>query len=47
MTWSGVIGVGWVVTACVSAVHWERSAPPDTVIESQTADAPDLLTDAA
>jgi hypothetical protein len=46
MTWCGVIGVGWVVTACVSAVLWERSAPPDTVIESQTADAPDLLKDA-
>ena len=37
----------WVVTACVGAVLWERTAPPDTVIESQTADAPDLLTDAA
>jgi hypothetical protein len=42
MTWCGVIGVGWVVTACVGAVLWERTAPSDTVIESQTADAPDL-----
>lgn len=40
MTWCGAIGVGWVVTACVSAVLWERSAPADTVIESETADTP-------
>ena len=37
MTWCGVIGIGWVVTACVAAVLWERTAPSDTVIESQTA----------
>ncbi len=37
MTWCGVIGVGWVVTACAGAVLWERNAPPTTVIESQTA----------
>jgi hypothetical protein len=36
MTWCGVIGIGWVVTACVSAVLWERTAPSETVIESQT-----------
>jgi hypothetical protein len=36
MTWCGVIGTGWVVTACVSAVLWERSAPPDTVIAAET-----------
>lgn len=35
--WCWVVGVGWVVTACVGAVLWERSAPSDTVIESQTA----------
>ena len=40
MTWCGVIGVGWVLTACVGAVLWERSAPSDTVIESQTAEPP-------
>ena len=34
--WCGVIGFGWVVTACVGAVLWERTAPPETVIESQT-----------
>ena len=37
LTWSGVIGTGWVVTACVGAVLWERNAPMATVIESQTA----------
>jgi hypothetical protein len=38
MTWCGVIGIGWVVTACVGAVLWERTAPSETVVESQTAD---------
>ena len=38
MTWCGVIGIGWVVTACVSAVLWERNAPETTVIEAQLAD---------
>jgi len=36
MTWCGVIGIGWVATACVGAVLWERSAPPETVIAAQT-----------
>ena len=36
LTWCGVIGTGWVVTACVGAVLWERTAPSKTVIESQT-----------
>ena len=35
MTWCGVIGIGWVLTACVGAVLWERAAPPDTVIASE------------
>ena len=35
LTWSGVIGVGWVLTACVGAVLWERNAPSETVVESQ------------
>ncbi len=35
MTWCGVIGVGWVATACVTAVLWERNAPATTVIETQ------------
>ncbi len=34
----GVIGTGWVVTACVGAVLWERNAPAQTVIESETAE---------
>ncbi|MCB0932856.1 MAG: hypothetical protein KDB71_13300 [Mycobacterium sp.] len=37
MTWCGLIGTGWVVTACVGAVLWERTAPTDTVLEAQTA----------
>jgi len=38
MTWCGVVGIGWVVTACTGAVMWERNAPAETVIESQTAE---------
>jgi hypothetical protein len=38
LIWCGVIGTGWVVTACVGAVLWERTAPSKTVIESQTAE---------
>ncbi len=37
MTWGGVIGVAWVVTACAGAIVWERNAPATTVIEAQTA----------
>lgn len=36
ITWCGVLGTGWVITACVGAVLWERFAPTDTVIEAQT-----------
>jgi hypothetical protein len=32
MTWCGVLGFGWVITACLSGVMWERSAPISTVI---------------
>jgi hypothetical protein len=35
MTWCGVLGVGWVATACTGAVIWERTAPDATVIETQ------------
>ena len=45
MTWCGVIGIGWVLTACVGAVLWERTAPPETVIESQTDVTPDRQED--
>jgi hypothetical protein len=37
MTWCGVLATGWVVIACVGAILWERNAPAQTVIESQTA----------
>ena len=35
VTWCGVIGTGWVVTACVGAVLWERTAPSETVVDCQ------------
>ena len=38
LTWCGAVGTGWVVTACVGAVLWERYAPSKTVVESQTDD---------
>ena len=41
MTWCGVLGTGWVITACVGAVLWERTAPTDTVLEAQTAETAD------
>jgi hypothetical protein len=36
LTWCGAVGTGWVITACVGAVLWERYAPSKTVVESQT-----------
>ena len=41
MTWCGVVGCGvvgfgWVVTACAGAVLWERTAPSHTVVESES-----------
>jgi hypothetical protein len=36
MTWVGVVGVAWVVTACAGAIIWERNAPATTVIGVQT-----------
>jgi hypothetical protein len=41
MTWCGLLGTGWVVTACVGAVLWERTAPTDTVLQAQTAETVD------
>jgi hypothetical protein len=38
LTWCGAIGTGWVVTACVGAVLWERTAPSETVVEAQNDD---------
>jgi hypothetical protein len=37
MTWCGVVATCWVVIACVGAIVWERNAPAETVVESQTA----------
>lgn len=37
MTWCAVLGTAWVITACIGAVLWERTAPTETVIEAQTA----------
>ena len=40
LTWCGIGGAGWVVTACVAAaVLWERTAPSTTVVESDIDDA--------
>src|SRR3954452_12449827 len=36
MTWCGVVGVGWVVSACAGAVFWERHAETAVVIMAQT-----------
>jgi len=36
MTWCGVLGFGWVLTACFSAVLWERSAPIPVVVATET-----------
>ena len=38
MTWCGVIGYGWVVTACTTAILWERSAPLDVVVATNSRD---------
>jgi len=38
MTWCGILALGWVVIACMGAVIWERHAPAEVVIESQTAE---------
>ncbi len=35
MTWCTVVAALWVITACVSAVLWERSAPAALVIATQ------------
>jgi len=38
MTWCGVVGVGWVVSACAGAVFWERHAATAVVVMAQTED---------
>lgn len=34
--WCGAIAVGWVLTACVGAVLWERYAPTGTVLAAES-----------
>ncbi len=41
ITWCGVIGISWVVIACVGAVLWERSAPATTVVDVEVDDQQD------
>jgi hypothetical protein len=36
MTWCGVLGYGWVVTACFGSLIWERSAPVATVVAAES-----------
>ena len=38
ITWCGVIGISWVLIACVGAVLWERSAPAATVVAVEADD---------
>ena len=38
MTWCGVVGIGWVVTACSGAILWERTASTATVLDAQVDD---------
>jgi len=40
ITWCGVIGISWVVIACLGAVLWERSAPADTVLAAEADENP-------
>ena len=41
ITWCGVIGISWVVVACLGAVLWERSAPATTVVAVEVDDQQD------
>ena len=43
VTWCGIVAIGWVATACLGAVLWERSAPEDTVIEAESSDAVEVV----
>ncbi len=36
MSWCGVLGFGWVIIACFSAVLWERSAPLRVVAAAES-----------
>ncbi|MEQ1701824.1 MAG: hypothetical protein ABMA25_17075 [Ilumatobacteraceae bacterium] len=35
MTWCTVVAALWVITACLGAVLWERSAPAELVVSTQ------------
>lgn len=37
MTWCGVLGFGWVITACFGAVLFERAAPIAVAIDAESA----------
>lgn len=37
MTWCGIIGTGWVITACATAVMWESAVPIEMAAEAQAA----------
>lgn len=37
MTWAGIMGISWVVIACIGGVVWERSASAHTVLDAQAA----------
>ncbi|PWJ27021.1 hypothetical protein ATK17_3207 [Branchiibius hedensis] len=34
--WCGAIAIGWVLTACMSAVIWERYAPTQAVLDVES-----------
>jgi hypothetical protein len=36
MTTCTVIATLWVTNACIGAVLWERTAPPDLVVRTQS-----------
>ncbi len=38
MTWCGVVGIVWVITAVAGAMLWERNAPTDIVLDTQSAE---------
>jgi hypothetical protein len=41
LTWCAAVAAGWVVTACASAIWWERRAPTGTVLGAESGGAVD------
>ena len=39
MTWAGIMGVSWVVIACIGGVLWERSASAHSVLAAEAGSA--------